>query len=56
MIIILDNSPVHKTNNAKNLFKKVKAIVLFLSPYSPQFYSDRNVLWTIEEIFTENFW
>ena len=37
MIIILDSSSVHKTNDMKNLFKKIEARVLFLSPYSPQF-------------------
>ena len=37
VIIILDNSSVHKTNDVKKLLKKIEATVLFLSPYSPQF-------------------
>ena len=36
MIIQVNNS-VHKTNDVKILFKKMKATVLFLTSFSPQF-------------------
>ena len=37
VIIILDNSSVHKTKEVKSRFSKMKAKVLYLAPYSPQF-------------------